>query len=513
MSAFLNNTPIVAMMLPIVSDWCRKHRVSPSRLLIPLSFFTVLGGMCTLIGTSTNLVVRGLMVQAAGSQTDPRLEHALRAPGLFEITLVGLPLAIAGGAYLLIFAKRLLPDRKSLIEQLGESSREYLVDMLVQPGCRLVGRSVEEAGLRQLEGLFLIEITRGDQIVSPVGPDELINSGDRLTFTGVVTSIVELERIAGLVPAVDAAYETRDDVRRGRRLCEAVISPRSPLIGKTIRDADFRALYNAAIVAVHRGGTRLRGRIGDIVLHAGDTLLLQSGAHFARAHRNNGDFILVSSVEESRPVRHDRGPLALGLLVALIAMMMFSGEVLRWGALTFQAPELVVAAFMVALLMIGSRCIAASDALESVDWQTLIGIAASFGLGKALEASGAADLIANVVVGVTGSLGPIAVLAAIYLVTMILTELVSNNAAAALMLPLGIAAAAHMGVSPRPFAFAVMFGATLAFATPIGYQTNLMVYGPGGYRFTDFTRIGLPLNILLWILAVLLIPLFWPFKL
>ncbi|MGV3723225.1 MAG: SLC13 family permease, partial [Actinomycetota bacterium] len=254
-------------------------------------------------------------------------------------------------------------------------------------------------------------------------------------------------------------------------------------------------------------------RIGDIVLHAGDTLLLQSGAHFARAHRNNGDFILVSSVEESRPVRHDRGPLALGLLVALIVMMMFSGEALRWGALTFRAPELVVAAFMVALLLIGSRCIAASDALESVDWQTLIGIAASFGLGKALEASGAADLIANVVVGVTGSLGPFAVLAAIYLVTMVLTELVSNNAAAALMLPLGIAAAAHMGVSPRPFAFAVMFGATLAFATPIGYQTNLMVYGPGGYRFTDFTRIGLPLNILLWLLAVLLIPLAWPFKL
>lgn len=513
MSAFLNNTPIVAMMLPIVADWCRKHRVSPSRLLIPLSFFTILGGMCTLIGTSTNLVVRGLMIQAAGSQTEPRLEQALRAPALFEVSALGVPLAVVGAVYLLLVAKRLLPDRKGLIEQLGETSREYLVDMLVQPGCRLIGRSVEEAGLRQLEGLFLIEITRGERIISPVSPDEIIRAADRLTFTGVVTSIVELERIAGLVPAADEAYETRDEVRRGRRLAEAVISPKSPLIGKTIRDADFRALYNAAIVAVHRGGTRLRGRIGDIVLHAGDTLLLQSGAHFARAHRNNGDFILVSSVEESRPIRHDRAPLALALLVVLVAMMMFSGETLRIGAAVFQLPEIVIAAFMVAVLMIGTRCIATSDALGSVDWQTLIGIAASFGLGKALETSGAADLIANLVVRSTGALGPIAVLAAIYLVTMILTELVSNNAAAALMLPLGIAAAAHLGVSPRPFAFAVMFGATLAFATPIGYQTNLMVYGPGGYRFTDFTRIGLPLNILLWILAVILIPIIWPFQL
>jgi di/tricarboxylate transporter len=513
MSAFLNNTPIVAMMLPIVTDWCRKHQVSPSRLLIPLSFFTILGGMCTLIGTSTNLVVRGLMIQAAASQTDARLEQALRAPTLFEVSVLGVPLAIAGGLYLLVIGKRLLPDRKGLIEQLGETSREYLVDMLVQPGCRLIGKSVEEAGLRRLEGLFLIEIQRGERVISPVSPDELIRAGDRLTFTGVVTSIVELERIPGLVPAADDSYETRDEVRRGRRLAEAVISPRSPLIGKTIRDADFRALYNAAIVAVHRGGTRLRGRIGDIVLHAGDTLLLQCGAHFARAHRNNGDFILVSSVEESRPIRRDRGPLALGLLIVLVLLMMFSGETVRLGAAAFRVPEIVVTAFVVALLLIGTRCIATSDALGSVDWQTLIGIAASFGLGKALETSGAADLIANLVVRGTGGLGPVAVLAAIYLVTMVLTEMVSNNAAAALMLPLGIAAAANMGVNPRPFAFAVMFGATLAFATPIGYQTNLMVYGPGAYRFTDFTRVGLPLNILLWILAVILIPIVWPFQL
>jgi di/tricarboxylate transporter len=208
--------------------------------------------------------------------------------------------------------------------------------------------------------------------------------------------------------------------------------------------------------------------------------------------------VLVSSVEESRPVRHDRAPLALVLLGLLIALMV-SGVV-----------EIVVAAFTVAALMIATRCISSSDALESVDWQTLIGIAAAFGLGKALEKSGAASVVAQLVVGGTDWLGPIGALAAIYLVTMVFTELISNNAAAALMFPLGVAVASQLGVSPRPFAIAVMFAATLAFATPIGYQTNMMVYGPGGYRFTDFTRVGLPLNILLWILAVLLIPVFWP---
>jgi len=501
LSAFLNNTPIVAMMIPVVTDWCRKNRVSPSRLLIPLSHFTVLGGMCTLIGTSTNLVVSGLMAQAAASpKTDPKVKAALRTPSLFEIAYVGVPCAIVGGVYLLAVGRRLLPDRKDLLEQLSESPREYLVDMLIQPGCRLAGQTVEAAGLRHLPGLFLVEIDRNGQTITPVGPDETLKEGDRLTFTGVVTSVVDLERIPGLIPASDESYETDAARRRWKRLSEAVISPRSPLIGKTIRDADFRSLYNAAVVAVHRGGARLTGRIGDIVLQPGDTLLLQAGAHFARAHRNNADFILVSSIEESRPIRFERAPIALGLLALLLALMV-SGVV-----------SVVMASFLVAALMVMTRCIAASDARASVDWQTLISIAAALGLGKALEKSGAAEAIARLVVDSMGGLGPVAVLAAIYLLTMIFTEVLTNNAAAALMFPFAIAAAQQMGVSPRPFAICIMFAATLAFSTPFGYQTNLMVWGPGGYRFTDFTRIGVPLNLMLWLLAVLLIPIFWPFN-
>lgn len=499
LSAFLNNTPIVAMMLPVVTDWCSRHRVSPSRLLIPLSFFTVLGGMVTLIGTSTNLVVNGLMLQASQSGAGTRFAEGLRPFTLFEISPLGLACLAVGAAYLLLLGGRLLPDRKDLLEQLGESSREYLVDLLVQPECRLVGQSVESAGLRHLAGLFLIEIARNGQVIAPVTPDELLRAGDRLTFTGVVGSIVELENTPGLVPVADQAYEARAAQRRTRRLCEAVISSRSPLLGKTIRDADFRALYNAAVVAVHRGGERLAGRIGDIVLRAGDTLLLQTGTHFARAHRNDPDFFLVSSVEEARPLRYDRAPLSLGLLGLLIALMV-TGVV-----------SVMVAALLVAALVIWTRCIAPAAARESVDWQTLIGIAAAFALGKGLEKSGAAQAIAERVVAVAGPLGPVAVLAAVYLVTMVFTELITNNAAAALMFPFAIATANQMGVSPRPFAVAIMFAASLAFATPIGYQTNMMVYGPGGYRFGDFTRIGLPLNLLMWALAMLLIPVFWPF--
>ncbi|MFN3648349.1 MAG: SLC13 family permease [Armatimonadota bacterium] len=501
LSAFLNNTPIVAMLLPILNDWCRKNRVSPSKVLIPLSFFTILGGMCTLIGTSTNLVVRGLMEEAFDRAQDPLVKAALTPPGVFEISPLGIPVAIIGGLFIFFVGRRLLPDRKDLLEQLGESSREYLVDMEILPGCRLAGQTVEEAGLRHLPGLYLIEIVRGDRVITPVGPDQNLRAGDRLTFTGVVTSIVDLERIPGFVPAADEGYESRADQRRKRRLSEAVISPSSPLIGKTIRDSDFRAMYNAAVVAVHRGGTRLTGRVGDIELRAGDTLLLQTGPNFARAHRNNADFVLVSHLEGVRPVRHHRATVALILLGFLILLMVT------------EVVSVVMASFLIAALMIATRCISTADAHESVDWQTLISIAAAFGLGKALENSGAAEMIGAAVVKLTSGFGPVAVLAAIYLVTVIMTELISNNAAAALMFPLAVAVAGQLGVSPRPFAFAIMFGATLAFATPIGYQTNMMVYGPGGYRFTDFTRIGVPLNILLWIVACLLIPVFWPFSL
>jgi di/tricarboxylate transporter len=484
----LNNTPKVALLVPVLIAWCRKRRISPSRLLMPLSFLSILGGTCSLIGTSTNLVVQGLLIKS----------H-LRPMGFFEIGAVGLPCALLGAIYLLTLGRKLLPDRKDLIEQLEATRREYLVEMQVQPGCRLVGKTIADAGLRHLPGLFLIEIDRDGTIVGPVGPDEVIQANDRLVFTGVVSTIVDLEKIPGLVPAADARYEVSPVEQRGRQLCEAVISPSSPLAGQAVRDADFRALYDAAIVAVHRNGSRLTNKVGDIRLHAGDTLLLQVGPDFSRSFRNNPDFYLVSDVEDSRPVRYDRAWFAAIIFLIMITTFV-SGKA-----------NIMLTAFLAAGAMVAARCISAADARRSVDLPVLIAIAASFGVGKALEQSGVAKLFAGMLVDVTQAWGPHATLAAIYFGTMVLNELISNNAAAALSFPFCLESARLMGVSERPFIMAVTLAASYAFASPIGYQTHMMVFGPGGYRFTDFMRVGIPLNLLMWIVAVVLIPWIWPF--
>lgn len=487
-SAFLNNTPIVAMFVPVVLDWSRRNQVAPSKLLIPLSYLAILGGTCTLIGTSTNLVVNGLMI-----------EHGVGGMHLFELSLIGIPYAIVGLVFLLTIGRWLLPERKEFLEQLGESRREYLAEMLVQSNCRLVGESVAEAGLRQLPGLYLIEIDREGKILAPVGPDETIEANDRLVFTGIVSSIIELERTAGLVPVADPAYEVSPVRQRGRRLCEAVISENSPLVGKNIREADFRATYGAAVVAVHRGGARLERKVGDIRLRAGDTLLMQTGPHFLRAYRNDLAFYLVSDVADWRPLRSDRAWIAMVLFLVLIGLMT-SGLV-----------PIVLASAAIAVLMVATGCISSGEARRSIEWQVLITIAAAFGVGSALENSGAVATIAGAMVESTKTWGPVAILAVFYLLGSLLTELITNNAAAVLLFPFCLEAARLYGVSPRPFLMALVLAASASFMTPIGYQTNMMVYGPGGYRFTDFLRVGIPLNLLLWPIATGLIPVFWPF--
>jgi di/tricarboxylate transporter len=484
----LNNTPKVALLVPVLIAWCRKRRISPSRLLMPLSFLSILGGTCSLIGTSTNLVVQGML-----------LKSHLQPMGFFEIGWVGLPCALLGATYLLTVGRKLLPDRKDLIEQLDETRREYLVEMLVQPGCRLVSKRISEAGLRHLPGLFLIEIEREGQVIGPVAPDEVIQADDRMVFTGVVSTIVDLEKIPGLMPAADTRYEVSTGKQWARQLCETVISPSSPLVGQIVRYADFRGLYDAAIVAIHRNGARLTNKVGDIELHVGDTLLLQVGPNFSRAYRNNPDFYLVSDVEDSRPIRFDRAWLAAIIFVAMITAFV-SGSV-----------NIMLAAFLAAGAMVATGCISPADARKSVDWPVLIAIAASFGVGKALEQSGVAKLFAALLVEATRSWGPTATMAALYFGTMVLNELISNNAAAALAFPFCLESARLLGVNERPFIMAVTLAASYAFASPIGYQTHMMVFGPGGYRFTDFMRVGIPLNILMWITAIILIPLIWPF--
>lgn len=507
-SAFLNNTTIVAMGMPLVLEWCRKYRLSPSRFLMPMSHATVAGGMLTLIGTSTNLVVHGLMLNTPAFKG--------QGLGFLEIGAVGLPLTIAALIYLIYVSPKLLPVRQEFLEQLGAQRREYMVELMVESTCPFVGQSVQAAGLRQLPGLFLVEIDRKGELLSPVGPDEKLESGDRLVFVGVVSTIVDLQKVKGLVPAAEETGPVKLTDKLGRHLCEAVISATSPLVGRGVREANFRTVYDAAVIAVHRNGERLKGKIGDIVLRAGDTLLLQTSASFMRAHRNNPDFYLVSEVGESEPVRHERARWALGVMVLMIIMMMIP-DILEWlgveGSLTRTLDRCrVFFAFAAGGMMVIGRCLAPATARRSIQWDVLFVIAASFGISTAMEKTGAAQYIVDSFMPIVKPLGPIGTLAAVYLIANILTEFLTNNAAAALVFPIAVATATSMNVDPRPFAIAVAVAASAGFSTPIGYQTNLMVFGPGGYKFGDFVKVGVPLNIICFIVSIIMISLVWPIR-
>lgn len=487
LSAFMNNTPLVAMFIPVVSDWAKQIRVSASKLMIPLSYAAIFGGTTTLIGTSTNLVVNGLWIESG----HPAL-------GLFEIAKIGVPCAIAGIAYVVLAGRWLLPDRKPVMGPLDDP-RSYTVEMLVDAAGPLPGKTIEAAGLRHLPGLFLAEIDRRDQLLPAVSPQTVLAAGDRLVFVGVVDSVVDLRRIRGLEPATNQVFKL-DAPRSERVLVEAVVSDTCQVLGKTIRDGRFRNVYNAVVVAVARNGERIQNqKIGDIVLRTGDTLLLEAPASFAEQQRNSRDFFLVSKVENSSPVRHERAALALAILLGMVL------------AVTFAGASMLLAAMVAAGLMVTTRCCTGAAARRSVDWQVLIVIAASFALGTALETTGAAQAIANRLVRLAGG-SPWLTLAAIYGVAMLFTELITNNAAAVLVFPIAQAAAKALGVELMPFAIAIMMAASASFSTPIGYQTNLMVMGPGGYRFTDYFRVGIPLNLLMWALATALVPWIWPFR-
>jgi di/tricarboxylate transporter len=490
LSAFLNNTPLVAMLIPAVTDWSRTLRMSASRFLLPLSYAAILGGTCTLIGTSTNLVVQGLVVRA----NLPELPNGL---GMFDITWVGLPAALVGGAFMLLACRWLLPERKAALTTQTDP-REYTVEMQVAADGPLVGKSIEQAGLRHLPDVFLAEIERQGTAMPAVGPREVLQANDRLLFVGVVESVKDLQRIRGLLPAADQVFKLNTP-RPQRCLIEAVVSNSCPIVGKTIRDGRFRNVYNAVVVAVARNGERLRQKVGDVVLAAGDTLLIEAQPSFAEQHRNSRDFFLVSRVENSQPIRHERAWIALGLLLAMVATA-------TAGWISMLEGSLVVAGLMVA-----TRCVSLRAARRSVEWDTLLAIAASFALGTALETTDAARSITVQMLSLAGG-NPWVTLAMIYLVTLIVTELITNNAAAALMFPFALAAARNLDVNVMPFIAVVMMAASAGFATPIGYQTNLMVYGPGGYRFSDYVKLGVPLDILVGVVTVGLAPLVWPFR-
>jgi di/tricarboxylate transporter len=489
LSAFLNNTPVVALMMPIISDWSRKHRISVSHLFMPLSYAAILGGMCTLIGTSTTIVVNS------------QLEQSLT---MFELAWVGVPCMVLGLTFIALFTRRLLPERQPAFTG-NEDPREYTVEMEIDTSSPLVGKTIEAAGLRHLPGMYLMEIDRGGHVLPAVSSDTLLQANDHLVFVGVVESVVDLQKIPGLKPATDQLFKL-DSPRSRRCLVEAVVSTSYPFLRMTIRESKFRTHYNAAIIAVNRDGARLSGKIGDICLQPGDTLLLESGPNFAEQQRNSRHFFLVSEVQDSTPVRHEQAWLAR------LVMVLFIITASIFGAKGFKE-SLLLAALPAAMLMIMFRCTRPGDARRSIDWSVIIVMAAGIGIGKAMTVTGATEVVVqNLVASIKwcGG-GSLMMLAAIYTITVILTNMITAKAAAMLVLEIALAAAVAMEISEAPLIIAVIMGAAGSFATPFGYQTNMMVYGPGGYRASDYLRLGVPLSIIVGVVTVVVTPFVWPF--
>jgi len=480
LSAFMNNTPVVAMLIPPIKKWCQEHGISVSHFLLPLSYAAILGGLCTLIGTSTNLIIHGLL-----------LENGYKGLGFFEISRIGIPVALLGLVYLVVVGNRLLPQRREPMSKLTRQLREFVVEMKVGEGFEGIGRSVEAAGLRHLQGLFLFQIQRKETVLAPARPDETVRDGDRLFFTGIPDTILELQRIPGLQPAKTIHFNLKSD--RPGRVCafEAVIPASSALVGKKVRESDFRGRYGAVILAIHRGGERIAKKIGNIVLHPGDTLLMLADHEFSERWPQSSDFYLVS-LPTPLDGKHPYRKWVTGGVFAAMIVMSATGVL-----------PLVVAAAGAAVVLSLCGCLPGKSVM--VDWKVLIIIASMFGIAAAMQNSGLAEYFSWKIVQLGRHFGTFGVLCAVYLLTSLFNSVITGNATAVLFFPIAVSAATSVGADIHPFALAVLVSTAATFATPISYQTNLMVYGPGGYRFTDYLKIGLPLQVLIAALSLFLI--------
>jgi len=485
-SAFLNNTPIVAMMIPQVENWADRVGVSPSKYLIPLSYAAVLGGTVTAIGTATNLVVSGLLE-----------EHGFAPLGMFEITRAGLPIALCGLLVIVLFAHRLLPERIPARRDLEESEREFSVNMEVEKGGALDGRTVSEGQLRQLQGVFLVQIARNGETIAPVSPDTVLRGGDLLTFVGNADLVVDLQGTSGLVSSERKHLAQFDTMHH--TFFEAVLGAASPLVGKTLKELGFRSKYQAAVVAIHQAGERVTGKLGEVRLRVGDNLILLTDPGFRDRWRYRRDFLLISRMGGVPPSVTKKST-QVGLIT--LAVVLAAGLNLM---------PILHAALLAGILLVLLGVLTPAEARGAIDFDVIIVIAAAFGLGAAVETSGLAEKIALSLNGTFSFLGPHGVLLGLALATVVLRELITNNAAAVLLFPIAVATAAYLGLDPRPFVMAVALAAATSFLTPIGYQTNIMVYGPGGYKYTDYFRLGLPLTLMVIIAIVLLVPVAWPF--
>jgi di/tricarboxylate transporter len=486
-SAFINNTAAVAVFLPLVLAAAAARRQSASQYLIPLSYAAQMGGVCTLIGTSTNLLVNAM----ARDLGHPGF-------GVFDFAPLGLIMLGAGLVYMLALRRWLLPHHSPAAElteayDLGK----YITELRVSPDSPLVGKSVAEAKLGEKHGVFVLELLRGgDTFWAPRA--ERLQAEDVLLVRGDWTRLTELRDRAKLELEPEFKLGEEQFGEADRALVEAMIAPGSRLVGQTLASLEFQWHYNATVLAMHRRGEVLREKLKDVTLSVGDILLMATPKAEVAALRTNSNFVVLTQREEG-VISRRKVALSLGILAAAVGV-----AAAGW-------LPIVASAILGCIALIATRCISNDQAYQAVDWRVIMLLAGVLPLGIALQKSGIADVVAGASVDLVGGFGPLAVLAVIYLITAMLTEVMSNNAAAVLITPIAYSTAISMDVSATPFLVAVMFAASTSFATPVGYQTNTMVYNAGGYKFVDFMKFGIPLNLLFWILAIVFIPRFFPF--
>jgi di/tricarboxylate transporter len=487
-SAFINNTAAVAILLPPVLAMARRIGVSPSKLLIPLSFASLFGGSCTLIGTSTNLLVSSM-----GER------HGQPPIGMFELSGVGVILALAGLVYMTTIGQRLLPDRgrgADLTEEFDIGS--YLTELEIVPGSRLIGTTVGSCALAKEMDADVLAVVRQGQTMTLPRANTVLEPGDILWVRSDLTAMgafrnADWVKIRPREDWADLGLESADAT-----IIEAVVAPGSPLIGKSLEESDFRNRFRATVLAIRHHDHIRHSRLATTRLAAGDALLLEAPRSQISALRRRREFVVVSDV----------GPLEAPRRRRLVAMVIVGVVV---AAAAAGAAHISVAALIGALLLVLTGCLRLDEAYTAIDWQVVFLLGGILPLGLALERTGGADLLAGVLIGWVGSYGPHAILSTLFLVTTILTAFMSNTATAALLVPIAVTTAGTLGIDPRPLIIAIAFGASASFMTPVGYQTNLLVYGPGSYRFGDYLKVGVPLTIVFWALATVLIPLFWSF--
>ena len=486
-SAFLNNTPLVAVMMPYVNNWCKRNEISPSKFLIPLSYAAILGGCATLIGTSTNLIVSGLVV-------DQTIVKDLAPLNIFDFIWVGFPMIFIGYLYFMFWGYKLLPERKHSLDDTQETNRSYLIETQIRRKSKLIGKNVGESELRDLKGLYLVEIQRNEKKIFVVSNSLILAESDILVFAGNTDKVTDLiDRNLGLsIPSVGMLKR-----KKKTEIVEIVISHNSSLINKSLKKINFRAKFDAAVIGVHRNEERIESKLRDVYLKAGDVLLLYSGDDFISRSRDTGDFYYISKVKTFQRFEAYKIPVLVGGLITSIILSAFHIIPLFMGLIVLLLASLVM------------KVTNPKDLPKGIDYDLALIIVMSLALGTAMIKSGVADLIANFFINIFLPFGKIGVLFGIYLITAFMGAYITNKAAVAIIFPISLTMAVNLDLPYIPFVLVVAYAAAANFMTPIGYQTNMMVYGPGGYKFKDFFKVGFPLTMIYMFVTVAILSLLY----